>query len=76
MKAKIDKKKVEAVNKNKVETLREEKTWSLAKLAREAGITYQTVSKMEKGIPTSRLSELKVAKALGKEHNDVFPVSN
>ncbi len=47
---------------------------SVSELAREAGLTPQTVAKMEKGMPTRKNSELKVAKALQKSHEEVFPI--
>ncbi len=59
--------------KNKVKDLRETNAWSIAELARRADVVPQTVSKMEKDVPTSRNSQLKVAKALGKKHEEVFP---
>jgi DNA-binding XRE family transcriptional regulator len=58
--------------KNRVKELREANTWSIAELARRAGVAAQTISKMEKNEPTSRNSQLKVAKALGKQHSEVF----
>lgn len=57
---------------NRVKELREAKPWTMAQLAREAGVAYQTVSKMENGLPTRRHTQLKVAKALGKNHKEVF----
>jgi DNA-binding XRE family transcriptional regulator len=45
---------------------------SIAELARKAGLAPQTVTKMEKGLPTRKYSELKVAKALQKKYEDVF----
>lgn len=57
---------------NKVKEYREEKTWSITELAQKAGLSFVTISKMEKGVKTSRLSELKVAKALEQSHEDVF----
>jgi len=57
---------------NRVKELREVNAWSVSELARRAGIVPQTVSKMEKGISTSRNSQLKIAKALGKKHEEVF----
>ncbi|MDA8240881.1 MAG: helix-turn-helix transcriptional regulator [Nitrospiraceae bacterium] len=59
---------------NKVKDLREANAWSIAELARRADIVPQTVAKMEKGIATSRNSQLKIAKAFGKKHIDVFPM--
>jgi DNA-binding XRE family transcriptional regulator len=41
-------------------------------LARKAGLTPQTISKMEKGLSTRKNSELKVAKALQKPYEEVF----
>jgi DNA-binding XRE family transcriptional regulator len=58
--------------KNKVRDLREANAWSVAELARRAGVVPQTVSKMERGLPTNRNSQLKVAKALGKRHEEIF----
>jgi DNA-binding XRE family transcriptional regulator len=61
------------IPKNRVKEFRELNAWSIAELARKAGIVPQTVSKMEKGIATSRNSKLKVAKALEKTVGEVFP---
>jgi len=58
--------------KNKVNTLREGNVWSMSELARRAGVTPQTISKMERGEPTSRISQLKVARAFGKNIDYVF----
>ena len=46
---------------------------SISELARKAELTPQTIAKMEKGIPTRKNSELKVAKALQREYEEVFP---
>ncbi len=59
--------------KNKVKEFREANAWSISELSRRASLVPQTISKMEKGISTSRNSQLKVAKALGKKHEEVFP---
>ncbi len=59
--------------KNRVKELRELNAWSIAELARKAEVVPQTVSKMERGIATSRNSKLKVAKALEKKFEEVFP---
>jgi len=59
-------------NKNRVRELRESNAWSIAELSRRAGVVPQTVSKMERGVLTNRNSQLKVAKALGKKHEEVF----
>jgi len=58
--------------RNKVRHFREAIPLSIAELARRAGLAYQTVTKMERGLPTRKHSELKVAKALNKKHTDVF----
>ncbi|NLX52278.1 MAG: helix-turn-helix domain-containing protein [Deltaproteobacteria bacterium] len=61
------------MKKNRVKKYRESIPLSISELARKAGLTPQTVAKMEKGLPTRKNSELKVAKALQKSHEDVFP---
>ena len=63
------------MRRNKVRQLRESIPLSIAELARRAGLAPQTVTKMEKGLPTRRYSELKVAKALNKKYEDVFLTS-
>jgi len=60
------------VKKNRVRQFREAIPLSIAELARKAGLAPQTVTKMEKGLPTRKYSELKVAKALQKKYEDVF----
>ena len=60
------------MRKNKIRQLREAIPLSIAELARSAGIAPQTVAKMEKGLPTRKTSELKVAKALQKKYEEVF----
>jgi DNA-binding XRE family transcriptional regulator len=59
--------------KNRVKEFREFNAWSIAELARRAGLVPQTIAKMERGTPTSRNSKLKVAKALEKKFEEVFP---
>jgi len=59
--------------RNRVREFREFKAWSIAELARRAEVVPQTISKMERGTPTSRNSKLKVAKALGEKFEDIFP---
>lgn len=61
--------------KNKVKDFRESNAWSVAELAKRADVVPQTVSKMEKGLSTSRNSQLKVSKALGKNHEEIFPLN-
>jgi DNA-binding XRE family transcriptional regulator len=61
------------MNKNQVKKFRETIPLSISELARKAGLTPQTISKMEKGLPTRKNSELKVAKALQKAYEEVFP---
>ena len=60
------------MKKNRVRQFREAIPLSIAELARKAGLAPQTVTKMEKGLPTRKYSELKVAKALQKKYEDVF----
>ncbi|MCK5503861.1 MAG: helix-turn-helix transcriptional regulator [Thermodesulfovibrionia bacterium] len=59
--------------KNRVREFRESNAWSISELARHSSLVPQTISKMEKGVVTSRNSQLKVAKALGKKYEEVFP---
>ncbi len=61
------------IKKNQVKKFRETIPLSISELARKAGLTPQTISKMEKGLSTRKNSELKVAKALQKSHEEVFP---
>lgn len=61
------------ISLNKVREFREMAALSIAELARRAGLVPQTISKMERGIATSRNSKLKVVKALGKKFEEVFP---
>jgi len=61
---------------NKVQQYREERLWNISELAKRSELTPQTVSKMEKGSSTSRLSELKVARAFDLPHEKVFPSDN
>ena len=60
------------MKRNKVRHFREAIPLSIIQLARRAGLAYQTVSKIERGLPTRKHSQLKVAKALNKKHEDVF----
>ena len=61
------------IKKNHVKKFRETIPLSISELARRAGLTPQTISKMEKGLSTRKNSELKVAKALQRPHEEVFP---
>jgi DNA-binding XRE family transcriptional regulator len=63
----------ENLKKNKVKIFREAIPLSISELARKAALTPQTVAKMEKGLSTRKNSELKVAKALQKQYEEVFP---
>ena len=65
------KKKVESLNK--VEHFREMNAWSKSDLARKSAVAWKTISKMEQREKTGRLSKIKVARALGKNLNEVFP---
>jgi DNA-binding XRE family transcriptional regulator len=60
------------MRKNKVRQYREAIPLSVAELARKAGLAPQTITKMEKGLLTRKNSELKVAKALQKKHEEIF----
>jgi len=60
------------MRKNRVKKFREEIPLSISELARRSELTPQTIAKMEKGLPTRKNSELKVAKALQKQHREVF----
>jgi DNA-binding XRE family transcriptional regulator len=64
---------VENILKNKVKKFREAIPLSISELARKAELTPQTIAKMEKGLSTRKNSELKVAKALQKQYEEVFP---
>ncbi|NWF52953.1 MAG: helix-turn-helix domain-containing protein [Nitrospirae bacterium] len=70
---KLKKGKEMKFSSNRVKEFREMAALSIAELARRSGLVPQTISKMEKGISTSRNSKLKVAKALGKKFEEVFP---
>jgi DNA-binding XRE family transcriptional regulator len=63
----------ENLQKNKVRKFREAIPLSISELARKAELTPQTIAKMEKGLSTRKNSELKVAKALQKQYEEVFP---
>jgi DNA-binding XRE family transcriptional regulator len=64
---------MENAKENRVKKFREAIPLSISELARKAELTPQTIAKMEKGLPTRKNSELKVAKALQKMYEDVFP---
>jgi len=64
---------IENIRKNRVKQFREAIPLSVSELARKAGLTPQTIAKIEKGLPTRKNSELKVAKALQKPYEEVFP---
>ena len=59
--------------KNREKKFRETIPLSIAELARKSELTPQTIAKMEKGLSTRKNSELKVAKALQKPYEEVFP---
>jgi DNA-binding XRE family transcriptional regulator len=61
------------IRKNQVKKFRETIPLSISELARKSGLTPQTISKMEKGLSTRKNSELKVAKALQRPYEEVFP---
>lgn len=61
---------------NKVKDYREKKAWSIAELAREARISPNTVSKMERGLFTQKTKRIKITQALEVEYARVFPNNN
>ena len=63
---------IENIRKNRVKQFREAIPLSVSELALKARLTRQTIAKMEKGLPTRKNSELKVAKALQKQHEELF----
>lgn len=60
------------MDKNSVKELREANAWSIAELARKAGLAPQTVSKVEKGGQAAKNSKLKIAKVFGKKYDQIF----
>lgn len=64
---------MDKMKKNQVKKFRETIPLSMSELARKAGLTPQTISKMEQGLSTRKNSELKVAKALQRPYEEVFP---
>jgi DNA-binding XRE family transcriptional regulator len=62
----------ENIRTNRVKEFREAIPLSVSELARRAGLTPQTIAKMEKGLPTRKNSELKIAKALSKQYEEMF----
>jgi DNA-binding XRE family transcriptional regulator len=64
---------VSNMRKNYVKNFREAIPLSISELAKRAALTPQTIAKMEKGLSTRKNSELKVAKALQKLYEEVFP---
>ena len=60
------------IRRNKVRKFREAILMSIAELARRSGLTYQTVTKMKRGLPTRKHSELKAAKTLNKNMKTLF----
>ena len=63
---------IENIRKNRVKQFREAIPLSVSELARKAGLTPQTIAKIEKELPTRKNSELKVSKALQKKHEELF----
>jgi DNA-binding XRE family transcriptional regulator len=52
------------MRRNKVRQLRESIPLSIAERARRAGLAYQTVTKMERGLPTRKYSEFEGCKSV------------
>ena len=63
---------IENIRKNRIKQFREAIPLSVSELALKSSLTRQTIAKMEKGLPTRKNSELKVAKALQKQHEELF----
>jgi DNA-binding XRE family transcriptional regulator len=63
---------IENIRENRVKQFREPIPLSVSELALKARLARQTITKMEKGLPTRKSSELKVAKALQKQHEELF----
>ena len=62
----------ENIRKNRVKQFREAIPLSVSELALKAALARQTIAKMEKGLLTRKNSDLKVAKALQKKHEELF----
>jgi len=50
------------------------KLWSQAKLSQEAGVAIRTIARVENGINCSELTKRRIAQALGKEVEYLFPL--
>ena len=61
------------MEKNNVKKFREQKPWSMKRLATKAEVSEPVIKRMETEEPTTRVSKLKVAKALQKKFKEVFP---
>lgn len=57
---------------NKLTEARLQKTWSKAKLAKEADVSYTTIFKAEKGDDVRDYNQTKIARALGLKREDIF----
>ncbi len=58
---------------NRVRSLRLDKAWPKAKLARAAGIALGTLDRIERGLSTREDRRRAVARALGVPYASVFP---
>ncbi len=58
--------------KNRVTEFREERIWSVKRLARESDLSESVIKRMEEEQLTRRVSRLKVAKAFEKAIEEVF----
>jgi DNA-binding XRE family transcriptional regulator len=58
---------------SRVKIARLERGWSKAQLAREADLSDRTVTRSEKGLSISEVSQSRLARALGKRIEDLFP---
>jgi transcriptional regulator with XRE-family HTH domain len=58
---------------NRVRDERVRRLWTQPKLARKADVDLSTITRAEKGLPLSPLSEERIARAFGLERRDLFP---
>jgi len=59
-------------NRRLIEMRIDEKGWTKEYLAKQAGVSTQTIRKAERGEPISDVSMARIAKALGTDRRTVF----
>ncbi len=69
----LEKEKAAPQVKNNVKELRLSKGWTITELAKRTGLSTKTISKMEKGIMVSEVSQRRVSNALKVKHEKAFP---